>query len=172
MNILGLIWFFLPAYTANMAPVLFRKLPFLVYPLDFGKTLNGKRIFGTNKTWRGLVVGTLAGTLVFYLQTLYPVSFEIFSYSATTIWLGFYLSLGALIGDAIKSFFKRQSGIAPGKPWYVVDQIDFPLGALLFSYHIYFPGFAESVVLVLLSFVLTVTVNHTSQLLNIRSVRW
>ena len=58
------LWFFLPAGLANGAPVIANKVPLInkwITPLDFGKTWGGKRIFGSNKTWRGLVVGGLTG---------------------------------------------------------------------------------------------------------------
>jgi CDP-2,3-bis-(O-geranylgeranyl)-sn-glycerol synthase len=49
--------------------------------------------------------------------------------------LGFLLGLGAMAGDAAKSFFKRRLGIAPGHPWIPFDQIDFQIGALLLAGH-------------------------------------
>ena len=70
----------LPAYFANMAPVIFRKINFLNVPVDFGYTLRIKkskgkkdardRIFGNHKTWRGIFFATLAGITIAYLQYL------------------------------------------------------------------------------------------------------
>ena len=57
------IWIFLPAGAANAAPVWANKIRWLKdwqAPLDFGKTFRGKRLFGQNKTWRGLFFGCLA----------------------------------------------------------------------------------------------------------------
>jgi CDP-2,3-bis-(O-geranylgeranyl)-sn-glycerol synthase len=52
---------------------------------------------------------------------------------ATTILFGFLLSLGALFGDLFGAFLKRRMGFAPGELLPVVDQIDFIIGAILFS---------------------------------------
>jgi CDP-2,3-bis-(O-geranylgeranyl)-sn-glycerol synthase len=47
--------------------------------------------------------------------------------------IGLSLGFGALLGDAIESFFKRQIGIPSGNSWLVFDQIDYVVGAILFS---------------------------------------
>jgi CDP-2,3-bis-(O-geranylgeranyl)-sn-glycerol synthase len=41
--------------------------------------------------------------------------------------------LGALLGDLTAAFLKRRLGIAPGGLLPVIDQVDFVVGALLFS---------------------------------------
>jgi len=46
---------------------------------------------------------------------------------------GTLAGFGALIGDAIKSFFKRQLQIPPGKSWIPFDQIDYILGGAFFT---------------------------------------
>jgi CDP-2,3-bis-(O-geranylgeranyl)-sn-glycerol synthase len=43
------------------------------------------------------------------------------------------LSLGALLGDLAGAFVKRRLGIAPGGLLPVIDQVDFVVGAVLFS---------------------------------------
>ena len=117
-----------------MMPVLVAKIPVLNVPMDFGYSFRGKRIFGGHKTWRGLVFGVLGGgacnvvlasglTLVFGDFSL-GVFFDAFK-------LGAVLGIGALLGDAIKSFFKRQLNIKPGGSWVPFDQIDWILGALI-----------------------------------------
>ena len=46
------LWFFVPAFVANPAAVLFGGGA----PIDSGRTLrDGERVFGDGKTWRGLV---------------------------------------------------------------------------------------------------------------------
>lgn len=125
--------FFLPAGIANMTPVFSSRIPFLnrwTTPLDFGHIYRGKRIFGANKTWRGLVTGTVMGTLMGML--LYGPFF------ADDNRLGFLvvctaMSLGALVGDAVESFFKRQHGIPSGTTWFPFDQTDYIIGGLLFT---------------------------------------
>jgi CDP-2,3-bis-(O-geranylgeranyl)-sn-glycerol synthase len=48
------------------------------------------------------------------------------------------LSFGALLGDIVKSFFKRRLGFEKGASFPIADQYDFVIGALLFTY-IFFP---------------------------------
>ncbi len=110
--------FFLPAGIANMMPVLVAKVPFLNVAMDFGHSFRGKRIFGDHKTWRGFVFGIFGA----------GISGVILAFGFKT---GTILGAGALLGDAIKSFFKRQIGIAPGKSWVPFDQVDWILGALI-----------------------------------------
>ena len=123
---------FSPAGIANMVPVLVAPLPGLrnwKTPMDFGRTFRGKRIFGEHKTWRGLITGVVGGTLLGW--AVYHV--RDFGYSQTTfIALSASMSTGALLGDAVKSFFKRQLSIAPGKTWFPFDQLDYVVGGLLF----------------------------------------
>lgn len=116
-----------------MTPVFINKIPLInrwKAPLDFGNSWHGKRIFGDNKTWRGLIgavlVGKLSGIIIFHY--LFPSSSLIWA-----AWLGTLLGFGALAGDAIESFFKRQFGKKPGEKWFPFDQIDFILGAILAS---------------------------------------
>jgi len=47
---------------------------------------------------------------------------------------GFVLALGALFGDLAGAFLKRRLGIAPGDLLPIIDQVDFILGAILFSF--------------------------------------
>ncbi len=131
---LAALLFFLPAGIANMSPVIINKIPVInkwETPLDFGKSFRGKRILGDNKRLRGLVFGILLGGLTGALVgalnhntvgTILP------------FWSGCILGAGALLGDAVESFFKRQRGVEPGKPWFPFDQIDYIIGGLLAIY--------------------------------------
>jgi len=136
LTTLRVLYFFVPAYVANMAPVLIgNRLTFLARPLDFGTSLGGVPIFGDHKTWRGLLIGVLAGAVAFLIQkALYDAetarTLALFDYATLPRWLGAWLGFGALLGDAVKSFFKRRVGIAPGEPWIGPDEIDFYLGAV------------------------------------------
>lgn len=142
-EIIFALWFYLPAGNANMAPVFAKKIKFLQpldKPLDFGKTIGGKRIFGDHKTFRGLLAGYVAAWLAFVFQVWlyqnvnYFYESALFDYSSANIWLfAAIFSLGALGGDAIESFFKRQIDIKPGKSWVPFDQADWIIGAVLLS---------------------------------------
>lgn len=132
--ILESFWFFLPAGFANMAPVFFKKINFLNYPMDFNKSFRGKPIFGQNKTFRGFFFGILTAILIVYLQPLVYPETQILNYSdVNLILLGLVLGAGALLGDLIKSFIKRQLDIQPGQPWMPFDQMDWILGASLLT---------------------------------------
>lgn len=136
MDLIRIFWFFLPAGMANMAPVLFRWINFLNYPIDFNKQLNKKPIFGKNKTFRGLFFGIVLAILVVYIQKIlyaHTVNISLIDYSVLNpLLLGFLLGFGALFGDSIKSFFKRRLNINPGKSWIPLDQIDWIIGSIIF----------------------------------------
>jgi CDP-2,3-bis-(O-geranylgeranyl)-sn-glycerol synthase len=137
-DILFALWFFLPAGLSNAAPVFAARIPLISHlsqPLDFGKTYRGQRIFGANKTWRGLLTGTLVGIITALL--IYPLFFGgalDLSFWLSSMLVGGLLGFGALFGDAIESFFKRQLGVKPGHSWFPFDQIDYILGAFLISF--------------------------------------
>lgn len=142
IDILFALWFFLPAGAANMMPVFAASVPGLAglnAPLDFGKTFRGKRIFGAHKTWRGLIVGMIAATLVLWLQQQMITEWGWFAGFADRVdyadlplmIVGPLFAIGALGGDAAKSFFKRQFNKAPGQVWFPYDLIDHIIGAAL-----------------------------------------
>lgn len=165
--------FFLPAGIANMSPVFANKIPLLnrwKTPLDFGKYYKGKRIFGDNKTWRGLITGSLAaGLFSLTLSSLasgfidVPVQFRL-SWFLFGAWIG----LGALIGDAIESFFKRQRGVPSGHSWFPWDQIDYVLGAILFSLVIVREPIVVYVLTLGIYFSLHVVVSYIGYLLGLK----
>jgi CDP-2,3-bis-(O-geranylgeranyl)-sn-glycerol synthase len=159
------LYFFLPAYFANMSPVLLKWIPFANIPVN-------KKIFGSNKTWRGLIVGTLTGGLIFALQKwIHKLGFQnlaIIDYSDFSLLLGFLLGFGALLGDLVKSYYKRKAGIKPGCPFVPFDQIDFVIGALVIGFFIYVPPAEVALFLIILSPILHIIVNYLGYLLGIR----
>lgn len=126
-----------------MSPVLANKVPLLnrwETALDFGKSYRGKRIFGDNKTWRGLVMGMIAASVIIAVQkyyfshSLWILEHSAFDYRPTHIWLlGPLFGIGALLGDAVESFIKRQINIRSGDSWYPFDQLDYIVGGLVFA---------------------------------------
>jgi CDP-2,3-bis-(O-geranylgeranyl)-sn-glycerol synthase len=131
--IIQAFWLFLPAAFANMIPTLSKKIPFLNFPLDFNKKFKGKPILGKNKTFRGLFFAIIVSILAVYIQSfIYPTTPLIDYTQANLPLLGFLLSFGAIFGDALESFFKRQANIKPGKPWIGFDQIDWIIGSAVF----------------------------------------
>lgn len=145
--ILKTLWLLLPAGFANMAPVFAAELlPRWNTPVDFGRSWKGQEIFGSHKTYRGLSSGLIMGLLIFMIQqSLYqshPLFKEIslFNYDHVNPFFGAWIGICALLGDLIKSFFKRRFAIAPGKPWIPFDQIDWIIGALLAVSVVYIPS--------------------------------
>ncbi len=166
----------LPAYFANMAPVMVKKINLLAFPIDFNRTLNNKPIFGKNKTFRGLVFGIIFAIFIAYLQlSLYDINFfRALSFLDYKQWLlfGFLMGFGALTGDMIKSFFKRRVGISPGEKFVPFDQTDFVVGALIFIMPVFDLTIAVFATSLLLSFVLHILVNHIAFYLKIRNEKW
>ena len=66
--ILKCFYFMLPAYFANMAPVIVKKIDLFAFPVDFNKQISNKPIFGRNKTFRGLIFGVIFSIIVAYIQ--------------------------------------------------------------------------------------------------------
>lgn len=141
-DVLIAVWFYLPAAAANMAPVFAAKLPLLAKltaPLDGGATVNGHRVLGDNKTWRGLIAGVIVAIFVVWIQQRMVSGSDqlaqVFSglgYATLPVVLtGILFGVGALGGDALESLIKRARGIAPGTPWIPYDQIDHIIGACL-----------------------------------------
>lgn len=168
-SILHALLVFLPAYVANMSPVLVAKLvPGWKAPIDGGRLgKDGKRILGPGKTWRGLVGGTLLGTV-----TAIVIAFVVPAHDAGGLWdgwdygakgfdgtpigsdeacgdtagkcaadpasplwaialFGAFVGFMSLVGDAVKSYFKRRTGRDRGRPWVPFDQLDFVVFGLL-----------------------------------------
>lgn len=140
-DIIFALWFFLPAALANMAAVIAAKIPALKKydaPMDGGRTFKGKPLLGKNKTWRGLVAGIIVATLTLWVQQITiehtpwaEHAAEIGYASLPVLVLGPLFAIGALGGDAVKSFFKRQLNAAPGKAWPFFDQVGEILGAIV-----------------------------------------
>ena len=79
--------------------------------LDFGYVMpDGKPLFGSHKTWRGVAAGTLACALVAPL-----VGIEV----AT----GASFGAAALFGDAVSSAVKRRLSLRPGAEVVGLDQL-------------------------------------------------
>jgi len=121
-------------------------LAFLYRPIDRGRSYRGKRIFGDNKTYRGVAVVSLGTAIGFGLQSLllHRIAsirdIELFDYAFfKSVALGAAVGVAAMLSELPNSFIKRQFEIAPGnaaKGWkgmvfYIYDQIDFLLGSWL-----------------------------------------
>ncbi len=128
-------WILFPAYAANVFP------PFAKgkHPVDFRKKIKTRRIFGDGKTWEGIAVGLFAGFLVGVLEAyLYP-GFNAYanqfgiSLPAMNLTIAFLIPLGALVGDIIGSLIKRRLNMKRGSDAPLLDQLDFVVGAIIFT---------------------------------------
>lgn len=143
-DILFATWFLLPAAMANVAPVFAAAIPQLKkydMPIDGGKKWRGKEILGSHKTWRGIISGIIAATLTLWLQQILFERFDWAKYASANLnyselpllILGPAFAIGALGGDAIKSFFKRRFSIKSGESWPPFDQLDYIIGSILIT---------------------------------------
>lgn len=131
----SVLFILIPAGVANIMASLSR----YIFP-RWTRPIN-ERWFGDHKTWRGLIVGSLVGALVGVISGNIYVVLMVMGHDSWRAELGlqsfyffivaFLIALGALLGDLVKSFFKRRIGIAPGKSWIPFDQIDWILGSLV-----------------------------------------
>ncbi len=153
------MWLMMPAYIANPAAALLGG----GRPIDMGKNFtDNKRILGDGKTIRGFVLGSLCGAIVGLMQIwLAPyISPYLAGYvSADMLMRVSYMSLftmpvGALLGDMVKSFFKRRLGFEQGAMMPIADQLDFVAGAwaltLLLDPSWFFSNFTLAIVVTVL----------------------
>ena len=156
----------LPAYVANMCPVIFDKLRFpLGAPID-------EKLFGSHKTWRGFYAGYIGAVATLFLQTTIPIS-SIINYSEINTFLYAVLfGIGALAGDLIKSFFKRKMGIAPGDSWFPFDQLDFVFGALIYLSPFFIPSWQNIAVIIIITPLLHFFANLIAYVLKLKKVWW
>jgi CDP-diglyceride synthetase len=106
---------------ANVAPWMTARCFFGRWraPLDGGATLpDGSRLLGDHKTWRGLIVGTLACAGAARLLQ-YPLL------------LGIAFGLLSLAADGASSFIKRRLQLRPGAEIPGLDQLPEALVPLL-----------------------------------------
>ncbi len=186
LRVIDALWFILPAYFANSIPVnvsKIKKLEWLGKPIDGGREFLGERIFGDGKTWRGLIFGVGGGTLAGLIQQNIHLDAELFLSSILgnrlltlpqmTVELAFILALGALLGDLVASFIKRQSGLKRGDPAPLLDQLDFVFGAVFLSwfmlYKIDYPRFY---VLMVITPVIHLLGNIIAWMLKLKKTPW
>ncbi|MAH33442.1 hypothetical protein CL615_03540 [archaeon] len=174
--ILQCFYLMLPAYFANMAPVIVKKINFLKNPIDFGKTINNMPVFGKNKTFRGLFFGVLFAVVITYIQFILNdngifLSLAIADYSNWLL-IGLLMGFGAIIGDLAESFVKRRLSFKSGGSFFPFDQIDFVIGALIFIYPLVKLSITKIAIIILLSIVLHIIVNHVAFYTKVRDEKW
>jgi CDP-2,3-bis-(O-geranylgeranyl)-sn-glycerol synthase len=152
--------FIFPAYCANAVPVLAGGGT----KMDFGKNFfDGKRLFGNNKTFRGFFFGWAVGAAVGLVECFvfgFPLLFCVLT------------PLGALLGDLFGAFLKRRLGIAPGGLLPVVDQIDFVIGAIVFSLPLALIGWELAATIMVLTPPIHLFTNFLAYKLKLKNNPW
>ena len=176
------LFFFLPAFIADIFPVIFSRVDFFdrfKKPIDGGKKWHGKAIFGDHKTYFGFLVGVtgavVMGALQFFLYDTVSGARWLFLFNydfSTAIVLGFLLGFGALLGDLMRSFFKRRLGIASGGVFFPFDLLDFVAGGLLLGSFVYLPSLSHILALVLLTTLLKSCNNFLGYKLGLKKSWW
>lgn len=160
-HFLEIFLLYLPAFVANSVPVIVMNIP----KVKEWKTPLCEKYLGKNKTWRGLVWGIGGAIVVALLQFFIAEQSLVYALE----W-GFLLGLGALGGDAVESFFKRQLKIAPGKPLPILDGIDYIVGALILGSCLYVPTLEEVILLLILGPVLSLLSNVLAYFCKLKNV--
>lgn len=175
--ILKCVYLILPGIFANSAPVIFKNmLKKLAIPVDLNTKINGKPVFGKNKTYRGFFVGIISSIIIAYIQSML-YSYDFFSrlsFIDYSNWLlfGFLIGAGVLFGDLIGSFIKRRIGISSGESFVPLDQLSAPIGAILFISVVYVPSLTAISVILVISFIFHILFNHIGYYLKLRKKRW
>jgi len=155
------IWFFIPSYIANIVPGLVKKMGFLDYPIDFNKTFGGKRVFGSHKTWRGLLFGILSASLITLLQS-------------RGLLVGFIIGTGTLFGDLVGSFIKRRLGLKPGGKNLLIDEMPGTIFALVFAalFNLLTINIYQCLFLIIINLPLHILANKFWYKIGIKEVPW
>lgn len=128
MACLWAVWIMIPAYIPNPAAALLGGGT----PVDFGRCAkDGRRILGDGKTWRGLIGGIIVGIIFGLVQIFLVDCFQLDFLPKHTLVTICSLAAGALLGDMIKSYFKRRMGKDRGAKWPIADMYDMVVGSLV-----------------------------------------
>jgi hypothetical protein len=164
-------WLSLPVAVTgilHMVVVKAKLLEALKVPLDGGRTLGGERIFGDNKTWRGVVVMIAGSVAVGAIQGLlggrWAEASGVECLPFARLGGGSHLAgyalvnlvhgIGYVVGELPNSFAKRRLSITPGKTgaglagafFFLLDQADSVVAALVVGQLVF--GFGWKLVLV------------------------
>jgi len=164
-----------------MTPTLIAKagiFNFLGKPVDFWKKFRGSPILGSHKTWRGVIFGTLIGSLVALFQGwLYQFptiqKFSLLDYHRINIFLfSFLISSGAIFGDLFFAFIKRRLRLKSGARFLPFDQINYVIGAVFFLSPFFEIGRETWITVFILTFFLHIISNWIGFKLGLRETKW
>lgn len=178
--LISCFYFFLPAYFANMTPPLIARVKFLAFlgrPVDNNKKIGGKEIFGSHKTWRGVIFAFLVGFSTALLQRfLYNFQFfkkiSLIQYDNLNIFVfASLISLGVILGDLGLSFIKRRLKLKPGAPFLPWDQTNYVIGNSIILGPVYKINWQVWLSLFVLTFFLHIIGNYLGYLLGLHKAK-
>lgn len=170
-----------PAILSGIMVMVWCKLPILKAlskPMDFGKNfVDGKRIFGDNKTWKGLLGYIIFNMLIAVLWGLLcknpsmgSLNYFYQNHENTLIFnllIGLLLGLGYALFELPNSFLKRRLDITPGKTlkgfmkgfFVFLDQADSVFGCALVVWLFYPLGILKYLLFVVIGAVTHIVFN-------------
>ncbi len=172
MSLFVALWIMVPAYLPNSMAAVFGG----GRSIDGGKVWSdGRRIFGDGKTWRGLLGGILSGVAIGGVELLVQnyVGFSILTGLSVIL-----LAVGALLGDLVKSFFKRRLNKKRGEEWLIADQYDLVIGAFVLLLIFNLSWVAATITLPVIVWILILTpllhrgANIIGYLIGVKDVPW
>ncbi|MBF05451.1 hypothetical protein CL644_01975 [bacterium] len=179
MILLEVLYIALPAFAANMAPVIATRLDiwtFLAKPIDDGYILNGKPLLGKNKMWRGVAAAVMASLIVVLIQYFIqaPVTHITIVYERMWVTIVYGIMVGILVmtGDALGSVIKRQFGFESGKPLIPLDQIDYIVFFIVGTIPFVAWTLLSASVLIGVTFFLNSIVNAVAYVIGIKKTYW
>ena len=82
------------------------------------------------------------------------------------------MGFGAIFGDLVKSLIKRRLNYEPGKRFIPFDQTDFVIGAIIFVFPLVKLSIDKIMIIIILSFILHIIVNHLAFYTGVRKEKW
>src|SRR5215467_10777157 len=124
---------------------------------------DGQPIFGAHKTIRGTIAGIVAGSTIGAAESLID---------SRLLVAGFLIALGAVLGDLLGAFIKRRLKVDPGRPFPILDQLDFVLGSLILGYSYFQVGWLSALIVIVVTPPIHLATNYGAYLLGIKKTQW
>jgi CDP-2,3-bis-(O-geranylgeranyl)-sn-glycerol synthase len=174
-SLLAALWIMIPAYVPNSAAAVFGGGT----PIDLGKRWSdGRKVFGDGKTYRGFLGGMFCGILAGLVEIWVWSSFNLTALPRQTLLSIALLAAGALLGDLVKSFFKRRLGKERGESWPLADQYDLVIGSFVLILLVYPQWLFENITLPIAAWIVIITpilhrvVNIIGYYIGVKEVPW
>jgi len=135
---------------ANGAPILTRWLfkDRFNLAVDFGKKLpDANRLFGSSKTWRGIIAALFSTAIAAWLLSLSPLT-------------GLLVASYAVLGDLASSFTKRRLSMSPSSMAPLLDQVPESLFPALMMQHTFNLDLLSVIQLVLTFVIIELVLSH------------